>query len=159
MAFGQLLPRRRSRVTDVVNPRREMEKIFDHFFKNFRDLTDWEPQSLFRGATFPSIDMYEEKDRYVVKAEVPGFEKENIKISMTDQTLQLRGEIKQEEEKEERNYHYYNERYYGSFVREIPLPSAVNADRIRAAFKNGILTVELPKSKEALPKEIKIEEK
>lgn len=66
--------------------------------------------------------------------------------------------MKQEEEKEDRNY-YYNERTYGSFSREIPLPSAVNQDQIRAHFKNGVLTVELPKSSEAMPKEIKIEAK
>ncbi|MGB3942931.1 MAG: Hsp20/alpha crystallin family protein [Candidatus Manganitrophaceae bacterium] len=157
MAFGQLLPRRRSRVPGALNSRREMENIFENFFRDFRDLTGWD-RSPFGGVALPSIDMYEEKDRYVVKAEVPGFDKDNIHISVADHTLQLRGEVKQEEEKEERNY-YYNERYYGSFSREIPLPSAVNQEQIRATFKNGILTVELPKSSEAMPKEIKIETK
>jgi HSP20 family protein len=158
MAFGQLLPRRRSRLPNVVNPGREMERMFEDFFKGFRDLSSLDARSPFAGGTFPSIDMYEEKDRYVVKAEVPGFEKENIHIALIDNMLQLKGEIKQEEEKEERDY-YYHERYDGSFSREIPLPSAVSKDQIRARFKNGILTIELPKSKESMPKEIQIETK
>lgn len=158
MAFGQLLPRRRSRVPNTISPRREMERMFENFFKGFRDLSSWESRFPFGAATFPSIDMYDEQDRYVVKAEVPGFEKDDIHISFTDHTLQLRGEVNQEEEKEERDY-YYNERYYGSFSREIPLPSAVDHDQIRASFKNGVLTIELPKSKESLPREIRIESK
>lgn len=158
MTFGQLMPRRRSSLSNVVSPRREMERVFEDFFKGFRDLTSWDRQFPFTGETFPSIDMYEEKDRYVVKAEVPGFEKDNIRIALTDHMLQLRGEVRQEEKKEERDY-YYNERSYGSFSREIPLPSAVSQDQIRATFKNGILTIELPKSKESMPKEIKIDTK
>lgn len=88
MAFGQLLPRRRFRVPGALNSRREMENIFENFFRDFRDLTGWD-RSPFGSATLPSIDMYEEKDRYVVKAEVPGFDKDNIHISLNDHTLQL----------------------------------------------------------------------
>lgn len=161
MAFGQLAPRRRSRAVTGWTPRTEVERVFDDFFRDFQDmtrgLTAWPSSSMVAGA--PSIDMYEEKDKYVVKAEVPGYEKDDIHISITDNTLQLKGEMKpQEAEKEDRNY-YYNERVYGNFSREIPLPSAVNQDQIRANFKNGILTIEMPKSKEAAAKEIKIESK
>lgn len=161
MAFGQPVPRRRSRAVGAWSPRQEIDRIFDDFFRDFRDLTQgmtaWPSRMLMAGAV-PSIDMYEEKDKYVVKADVPGFEKDNIHISITDNTLQLRGEVKQEEEKEERNY-YYSERSYEGFSRDIPLPSAVNQDQIKANFKNGILTIEMPKSKEAVGKEIKIEAK
>jgi HSP20 family protein len=161
MAFGQLAPRRRSRALGAWSPRREIDRIFDDFFRDFRDLTQgmtaWPSRTLMAG-TGPAVDMYEEKEKYVVKAEVPGFEKDDIHISITDSTLQLRGEVKQEEEKEDRNY-YYSERSYESFTRDIPLPSAVNQDQIKANFKNGILTIEMPKSKEAVGKEIKIEAK
>lgn len=161
MAFGQLVPRRRSRAVGAWSPRREIDRIFDDFFRDFRDLTQgltaWPSRTLMTG-TLPAIDLYEEKDKYVVKADVPGFEKDDIHISITDNTLQLRGEIKKEEEKEGRNY-YYSERAYESFSRDIPLPSAVNQDQIKAHFKNGILTIEMPKSKETMAKEIKIESK
>jgi HSP20 family protein len=160
MAFGQLVPRRKSRAVGAWSPRREIDRIFDDFYRDFRDLTQgitWPSGALMAGA-LPAIDLYEEKDKYVVKAEVPGFEKEDIHISITDNTLQLRGEVKQQEEKEDRNY-YYSERSYESFTRDIPLPSAVNQDQIKANFKNGILTIEMPKSKEAAGKEIKIEAK
>jgi HSP20 family protein len=135
-----------------------MERVFDDFFRDFRDIAAINPSSLLQGVNFPSIDMYEEKDKFVVKAEVPGMDKEEIHISVVDHTLQLRGEVRKEEAKDERDYHY-NERVYGTFFREIPLPSAVNTDQIRASFKNGVLTIEIPKSKEAGGKEIKIESK
>jgi HSP20 family protein len=152
--FGELVPRRRPRGLAAWSPRREIERIFEDFFRDFPALT---PRSFFE-PSFPSIDMYEEKDRYIVKAEVPGLEKEDIHVSVTDNTLQLRGESRKEEKAEARDY-YYNERYYGSFSRDISLPSAVKQDQIRATFKNGILTVEMPKSMEAVGKEIKIETK
>lgn len=150
---GQLIPRLRSRELRTWSPRREMERVFEDFFRDFRDLTEAPIQGV-----FPSIDLYEEKERYVVKAEAPGLEKEDLHISVTDNTLQIRGEVKREEKKEERNY-YYNERYYGAFSRDVLLPSAVNPDQIRASFKNGVLTIEMPKSKEQAGKEIKIEAK
>jgi HSP20 family protein len=159
MATRQLAPRRQSsRGVTSWSPRREMERIFEDFFRDFRELTTLNPSSILQGINFPSIDMYEEKDRFVVKVEVPGLEKEDIHISVVDHALQLRGEVKKEETKDDRDYHY-NERAYGAFFREIPLPSAVNTDQIRATFKNGILTIEMPKSKESAGKEIKIESK
>lgn len=158
MATGQLVPRRQSRGVSSWSPRREMERAFEDFFRDFRELATLNPASLLQGVNVPSIDMYEEKDKFVVKAEVPGVDKDEIHISVVDHTLQLRGETKKEEAKEDRDYHY-SERVYGAFFREIPLPSAVNTDQIRATFKNGVLTIEMPKSKEAAGKEIKIEAK
>lgn len=161
MATGQqqqVMPRQRSRALRQWSPRNEMERIFQDFFRDFRDLASWSPQSVLGLASgFPTVEMYEEKDKFVVKVDTPGLEKEDIRISITDSTLQLRGEIRQqEEEREDRNY-IYSERVYGSFSRDILLPSAVNADQIRATMKNGVLTIDLPKSKEAMPKEIKVE--
>ena len=110
------------------------------------------------GKAFPLVDMYEEKDRYVVKAELPGVEKENIHLGVTDDVLQINGEVKKEEATREQDY-YYTERYFGSFSRAIPLPTAVNPGDVKAMFRNGVLTVEVPKAKEALEKEIKIDVK
>lgn len=158
MAIGQqVMPRRRQRGVSQWSPRIEMQRIFEDFFRDFRDLASWTPQSMLALTTsFPTVEMAEEKDKFVVKVETPGLEKDDIHISLTDNTLHLRGEVRQEEEKEDRNY-LYSERFYGAFSRDIPLPSAVNQDQIRATVKNGVLTIELPKVKEAMPKEIKVE--
>jgi len=159
MANQQVATRQpqRQRAVGRWSPRTEMERIFDDFFRDFRELAAWNPQSMLSlTSAFPTVEMYEEKEKFVVKVDTPGLEKEDIRISITDHTLQLRGEIRQEEEREERNY-IYSERVYGAFSRDIPLPSAVNADQVRATVKNGVLTIELPKSKEAMPKEIKVE--
>lgn len=160
MATGQqAAPRQqqRSRAVSQWSPRNEMERIFQDFFRDFRGLASWNPQSMLGlAAAFPTVEMVEEKEKYVVKVDTPGLEKEDIRISITDNTLHLRGEFRQEEEREDRNY-IYSERVYGAFSRDIPLPSAVNADQVRATVKNGVLTIELPKSKEAMPKEIKVE--
>lgn len=160
MATGQqVAPRQqqRSRAVSQWSPRTEMERIFQDFFRDFRDLASWNPRSMLSLASaFPTVEMVEEKDKYIVKVDTPGMEKEDIRISIADNTLQLRGEVRQEEEREDRNF-IYSERVYGAFSRDIPLPSAVNADQVRATVKNGVLTIELPKSKEAMPKEIKVE--
>lgn len=158
-AQQQVAPRQqqRSRAVSQWSPRNEMERIFQDFFRDFRDLAAWNPQSIAAlTSAFPTIEMYEEKDKYVVKVDAPGVEREDIRISITDHTLHLRGEVRQEEEREDRNY-LYSERIYGTFSRDIPLPAAVNQDQIKATVKNGVLSIELPKAKEAMPKEIKVE--
>jgi len=94
----------------------------------------------------------------VVKAEIPSVEKENVRISLSDNMLTIKGETKKEEEVKEEDY-YYSERSYGSFARTLSLPSKVKSDKIKASFKNGILEIHLPKAEEAKPKEIKIEVK
>jgi HSP20 family protein len=106
----------------------------------------------------PSVDMFDKKDEIVVKAEIPGVEKENISISLSDNMLTIKGEMKKEEEVKEEDY-YYSERSYGSFSRSLNLPAKVQAEKIKASFKNGILEIHLPKAEEAKPKEIKVEVK
>jgi HSP20 family protein len=106
----------------------------------------------------PSVDMFDKKDEIVVKAEIPGIEKEDINISISDNTLTIKGETKKEEEVKEEDY-YYAERLYGSFARTLSLPAKVNADKVKASFKNGILEVHLPKAEESKPKEVKVEVK
>jgi HSP20 family protein len=103
----------------------------------------------------PTIDVYEEKDNLVVKAELPGIDKDNIKLNLTDHTLTIKGEKKKEEEVNRENY-YRSERSYGSFVRTVELPTDVHADRVKASFKNGVLEVRMPKTEQAKAKEIKV---
>jgi HSP20 family protein len=97
------------------------------------------------GEWAPEMDLAETKDALVVKAEVPGIEPKDIQLSLKDQVLTIKGEKKQE--KEEKDEHYYRmERSYGSFSRSIRLPSPVDEAKVSATFKNGLLTVTLPKT-------------
>ncbi|HXV84621.1 MAG TPA: Hsp20/alpha crystallin family protein [Candidatus Binatia bacterium] len=91
----------------------------------------------------------------MVKAELPGMEKDNIEVNLSDNRLPIKGEKKQEQEVKKEGY-YRAERSYGSFVRTLELPKEVQADKVKAAFKNGILEIRLPKTEEAKKKETKV---
>lgn len=145
------------------SPSREMEKFFEQLFEE--PLSPW-----FRGrlpmwkrfremeAVSPAVDMIDKKNEILVKAEVPGVEKQDIRISLTDNTLTIKGESKKEKEEKDEDY-YYSEISYGSFARTIALPEKVQSDRVKANFKNGILEIHLPKSPGAKAKEIKVDVK
>ncbi|HXV49405.1 MAG TPA: Hsp20/alpha crystallin family protein, partial [Candidatus Binatia bacterium] len=102
-----------------------------------------------------AIDLFEEKDDIVVKAELPGIDKNNIEVNLTDNTLTIKGEKKKEEEVKEEKY-YRSERSYGAFIRTVELPKSVHGEKVKASFKNGILEVRVPKTEEAKAKEIKV---
>ena len=104
----------------------------------------------------PALDMHEDKDQLVVKAELPGMEAKNIEVKLENNVLTLKGERHFEKEAKEENYHRI-EREYGTFSRAFSLPTAVNEDKITAEYKDGILKVVLPKKEEVKPKPIKIE--
>lgn len=106
----------------------------------------------------PAVEMFEKEDRFVVKAELPGMKEEDVDISVTDDTLTIKGEKKSESEVKEEDY-YFSERSYGSFFRSIALPSNVDAKRIEACFDDGILEIDLPKVTEVKPKKIKVSAK
>ncbi len=103
----------------------------------------------------PAVDLYEEKDNLVVKAELPGMKKEDIDVSFQDGTLTISGERKSEREENECET-YRSERFYGRFQRSVLLPTSVAADKVNASYKDGILMVTLPKTEEAKPKQIEI---
>ncbi len=100
------------------------------------------------GMRMPAVDLFEEPEAVVVKAELPGMAKEEIEITLTDHTLMLKGEKKREEQTKEKDYTVM-ERSYGSFVRAIGLPCEVKAEQVKATFKDGVLEVRMPKSEEA----------
>jgi HSP20 family protein len=110
---------------------------------------------LLRGAG-PALDIFEDKDSFVVKAELPGMKKEDINVSLHDGSLSISGERKNET-KSEGTEVYRAERFFGRFQRTVNLPSQVAADKISAEYKNGILTVTLPKAEEAKPKQIDVQ--
>jgi len=106
-------------------------------------------------AASPKVDVYEEGNDVIVKTEVPGMEKDEIEISLDGNTLILKGEKKKEEKIEDKDYSYC-ERYFGAFTRTIELPTDVQADKVTAALKNGVLNIRLPKLETAKKKEVKI---
>lgn len=103
----------------------------------------------------PALDVYEQKDDLIVKAEIPGLSKEEIEISLEGHTLTIKGEKKKEEEVKEEDY-YHSERTYGAFSRSIELPVAVQTDKVNASFKNGVLEIRLPKTEEAKKNVVKV---
>jgi len=106
-------------------------------------------------AWLPSVDVFEDKESLKIVAELPGLKPEDVKITLENSTLTLRGEKKQvAEEKTERVHRY--ERSYGSFERSFSLPNSVDADKVAASFESGVLTITLPKAEKAKPREIAV---
>jgi len=135
---------------DIVTMQDDMNRFFEDFFGHPLVRTEWSD-----GAWNPTMDVSETKDDLVIKAEMPGMNKEDVKISIHDNVLTLKGEKKQEKEEKDANYHRI-ERSYGSFCRSFTLPTSVKADKVKATYKDGVLNVTLPKTEEAKPKEIPI---
>jgi HSP20 family protein len=105
-------------------------------------------------ATLP-LDVSEDENEFIIKASLPGVRPEDVQITVHGETVTIRGELKAEEERKEEQHHL-RERRYGVFQRTVRLSSAVRSDQARADFENGVLTLTLPKSEEAKPKQIKI---
>jgi HSP20 family protein len=106
----------------------------------------------------PAIDIYEEKGDYIVKADLPGLTKDDIDISVQGSTVTIKGEKKQEREVKEGSYHCC-ERSYGRFERSFELPNDIDASKVKATFKDGVLEITLPQSEAAKPKQIKVDVK
>jgi HSP20 family protein len=124
----------------------EMNRLFDTSLRRRSGLP-----TLFA----PAIDVIEEKDHLEVRADLPGLGKDDVSVSLQENVLTIKGEKKQEIERKEANY-YLTERSHGTFSRVLELPTAVDAKRIEARFKDGVLIVSLPKSEEAKPKQIEV---
>lgn len=133
---------------DVLSVQDEMNRLFDGLMRR---------RETGGGAEWvPAVDISETEDEFVVSADVPGLKSDDIKISVANNVLTLRGEKKNVREEKEENFHRV-ERTCGSFERTFSLPSGVDSGNIRAKYKDGVLDVRLPKSKEAKPQEIKVE--
>jgi HSP20 family protein len=103
----------------------------------------------------PALDLYEDKDNLFVKVELPGMKREEIDVSLHDGSLSISGERKSEQKHEDADV-YRAERFFGRFQRTVTLPTPVAADKVKAQYKDGILTITLPKTEEAKPKHIDI---
>jgi HSP20 family protein len=107
------------------------------------------------GGWSPALDVYDDKDNLVVTLEVPGMKKDDIEISLHDGMLTVSGERKDEREQTE-GQAFRSERYFGKFQRSLSLPTAVDGNKVKANYKDGILTIHLPKAEEAKPKQISV---
>jgi len=105
----------------------------------------------------PALDVHEDKDSYTIRVELPGMKREEIQVSLQDEALIISGERKADAKKEETEVHR-QERFYGKFSRALTFPTAVAGDKVTAAYKDGVLTVTLPKAEQAKPKQINISE-
>ena len=140
------------------NPWREME-LFHRPFKSMLDEslfpTSWLNGESGLGVWDPAVDIYDDNDKIVIKAELPGMEKKDIDVDLKDHVLTLKGERTYENEEKNGGY-YHRERAFGKFQRSFRLPVDSEPDKIKADFKDGILTIEVPKPEEEKPKKITV---
>jgi len=132
-----------------TNLRDEIDRLFEEPLAELARTTN-----LLSGWT-PAMDLYEGKDNVFVKAELPGMKKEDIEVSFHNGTLSVSGERKSEEKSEGSEVHR-SERFFGRFQRTVTLPTPVAADKVKAQYQDGILTITLPKTEEAKPKHIDV---
>lgn len=144
------VPVKREEQEPVAQLQRHINNLFDDFFDGFENfgLTPFEAFGESLQAFSPRIDLSESEQDFTVSAELPGLDKNDIEVSLAHNMLTISGEKKEEKEDKGKNY-YRMERFYGSFQRRIPLPTEVEADKVNATFKKGVLTVTLPKTAEA----------
>lgn len=144
--------------------RREIDRLFDDFRPGswrspvVRTLFDVEPfwRNGVSWSKAPAVDVAETDKAYELTAELPGMDENNIELKIADGVLTIKGEKKEEKEEKKKDY-YVSERRYGSFQRAFTVPGGVDTDKIEAKFKNGILTVSMPKTAQAQKNEKKIE--
>ena len=129
----------------------EVNRVFESFFnapmrRRGEDVGGW----------YPDVDIVESKDNIEVQVDLPGMEKDDIKVSVEDSVLTIKGERKAMKEEKEKNYHQI-ERTCGTFTRSFSLPTSVEGERIKANYKNGVLKIDLRKAEAVKPKEIPID--
>ena len=138
----------------IWDPFHAMEELVDRYNRSARkSLVKYDDKSFEVGDWMPTVDISETDDAFVVKAELPGVEKDDVSVKIEDGVLTIKGEKKSEIEDEQK---HRIECTYGSFVRSFTLPQATKSDSIKAEYKNGILNLVIPKSEEVKPKEIEI---
>jgi len=138
-------------IREMVSMRNQMDRLMSDAFSA---PSVWQNDE-YAGYMRLALDVTENDENYTVHASVPGINAEDLEISFTENTLTIKGETKDERTDENEKWHL-RERRFGSFMRSISLPSAVNADAIEAHFENGVLTLTLPKAEEVKPRRIAI---
>lgn len=136
---------------DLIALQERMNRLLEESFGRLR-----KEEGLVSGAWTPAVDIYETENSLVVTAEIPGVSEKDIDVRIENNQLIIKGERKFEKETKEENYHRI-ERIYGNFYRSFSLPSAVDHEKVKAEYKNGVLKIVLGKKEEIKPKQIKIE--
>ena len=133
----------------LTSLREEIDRLFEEplaeLARGSRLLSGWTP----------ALDIFEDKDNLFVKAELPGMKREEIQVSLHDGSLSISGERKSETKHEDAEV-YRSERFVGRFQRTVTLPAPVSGDKVKAQYKDGILTITLPKTEESKPKQIEV---
>ena len=144
---------------DIVkwNPFRELEDLQTRLNRVFNDAPVRRPEAdgLFFADWAPAVDIQETDKEYVIKAELPEVKKEDVKVEVLDGVLKIEGERNQEKEEKGKKFHKI-ERSYGKFVRQFALPTEVEATKVQAEYKDGMLNVHLPKTAAAKPKTVEV---
>ena len=136
---------------EMMTLREAIDRLFDDAFTRPLSLggNNW---------SIPAVDMYQTDNEVVVKVALPGIKADEVQLNVTGEVLTIKGETKQENETKEKAYHIREQRW-GTFERSLVLPTEVVADKAKADFENGILTITLPKAEEVKPKTINIKTK
>ncbi len=141
----------------VWNPFQEFENLLERYNKSgARNLGTRMDNDLNFADWAPSVDIEEDKDKYLIRADLPGVKKENIDVKLENGVLSIRGEKRSESETGEGTRNHRTERFYGSFARSFTLPDSVQSDAVEAHYKDGVLSLTVPKAEEAKPKAIDI---
>jgi len=143
---------------ELLNVEREFNRLFNSLGTRFGLMETPETDEYENAVWMPLTDITEDKDNYILKLDLPGVTKDDVKISFTDGMLNISGERKQEKDVKDSKYHRM-ERTYGKYFRSFSLPSKIKENNIDAEFNNGQLIITVPKAEEAKPKEIPIKVK
>ena len=135
---------------DLITVREKMNRLFEDAI-----ISREEERDMVAGSWTPYVDIYENEDKVVLTAEVPGIEDKDIEIKIEDNTLAIKGDRKFEKETKEDNYHRI-ERAYGSFQRSFSLPNYIDQEKIKAEHKRGVVQISMPKRHESKPRKVKI---
>jgi HSP20 family protein len=136
--------------SEMISLRQAMDRLFEDSFVSPLGWRTVEGEAL-----NPALDVHQTSDEIVVTATLPGVKPEEVEITMTGQTLQIRGELKADETVS-RDQYLYRERRYGTFTRQLQLPVRVEGDKADASFEHGVLTLRIPKAEEVKPRQIQI---
>ena len=146
-------------LSELETMRDEMERMWDELFPTRRRSllgSPWRRLSSEEAVSIPPIDIVDKEDEVLVKLEVPGVEKQHIDVSVHDNTLHIKGEIKEDKEIKEDQY-IRRERSYKSFARSISIPADIDEENVKAELKDGILEVHLPRTETQKPKKITVD--
>ena len=141
------------------NPYTDIERTVDSLFRRpFALRPFWDDRNGESVGWQPAVNVFEDKEKLSIEAQLPGIDLKDVSLTVIDHTLQIRGERKVEHDEERDGYHF-REAQYGTFSRSFSLPSSVDAEKVKASYERGVLTVSVPKQEKAKPRTVQIEAK